>query len=143
MASEPLLEFDKEFKGDDWYKDSLSKILADWTHEFRHKLAPHIHRVLDDAATSVWFHESTINHLVQNAPVGEPLHPDLDFVRDGYKKALKDLIDLLKSRDGPDANHPSVEYLRPILLPLFEARFYIMDIDYGLREYYYGGSWKA
>ncbi|KAG9096438.1 hypothetical protein FRC06_008662 [Ceratobasidium sp. 370] len=118
MASEPLLEFDQEFKGKDWYTHSLSETLSNWARE----LQP--------------------NYL-KTTPVGEPVHHDLGFVRDGYKDALKNILALLESREGPDAHHPSVEYLRRFLLPLFEARFMVWDLDLGLREFYYGGSWKA
>ncbi|KAG8744942.1 hypothetical protein FRC10_009177 [Ceratobasidium sp. 414] len=112
MSNSNIRVFDATFVHHHWYDQSLSKILDRYARENKGTLPHGLHMVLYDAATGVFCHESRIHMWVQGTAVNEPLHPDLNFVHDGYTQALEKLMKLLRSKVEPQASDPDIVRVR-------------------------------
>ncbi|KAG9092957.1 hypothetical protein FRC06_011729 [Ceratobasidium sp. 370] len=112
MSSSSTRVFDSTFVNHHWYDQSLAKILDRYTRENKSTLPRGLYMVLYDAATAVYCHESRIHTWIQGTEINEPVHPDLNFVHEGYTQALDKLMKLLKSKVEPQASDPNIARIR-------------------------------
>ncbi|QRV81860.1 hypothetical protein RhiJN_09875 [Ceratobasidium sp. AG-Ba] len=133
-------DFDRDFRSKDWYKTSLSQILDQYVKRYKSELGDTPSRLLQEAAISVFCHESRINLWMQGADISrQPLHPDLGFVRNGYAEALKDVISFFEalSKDPAPIHSKAVYLVGLLLLPLLKDKLKLLDLEYNDRVWYY------
>ncbi|KAG8776831.1 hypothetical protein FRC12_000679 [Ceratobasidium sp. 428] len=74
---------------------------------------------------------------IKDTHVNELIHPDLNFVHDGYSKALAKLMKVLQSKSEPHVSDPHVARVRNDLLSTLELKFDCLVIDSAYRHQYY------
>ncbi|QRV81865.1 hypothetical protein RhiJN_09880 [Ceratobasidium sp. AG-Ba] len=129
--------FDSTFVDHDWYKDSLARILDNYARENRTHLPTGIYLMLYDAGIMTFCHESRIHLWLKETDGHDAIHPDPNYVRDGYTDALGKLMKLLKSTIEPQASDPHITKVRNDLLQMLEIKFTCLDIDTAVRQEYY------